>query len=58
MNRLDISSSLIRDKWARGQSITYLVPEPVEAYLREHRTKIRMFWKATMPENKYIHPDK
>jgi nicotinate-nucleotide adenylyltransferase len=56
MNRLDISSSLIRDKWARGQSITYLVPEPVEAYLREHRTKIRMFWRENMSENGDVHP--
>lgn len=34
---LDISSSAIRQRVARGQSIRYLVPGPVERYIREHR---------------------
>jgi nicotinate-nucleotide adenylyltransferase len=58
MNRLDISSSLIRDKWAKGQSITYLVPEPVEAYLCEHRTRISMIWKEHMSVDQEVHADR
>ena len=34
---LAISSLEIRNRAARGQSITYLVPRAVEAYMREHR---------------------
>ncbi|WP_462324907.1 nicotinate (nicotinamide) nucleotide adenylyltransferase [Desulfoplanes sp.] len=44
MDRLDISSSLVREKWVRGQSIRYLVPEPVENYLGEHRTRVARIW--------------
>jgi nicotinate-nucleotide adenylyltransferase len=58
MNRLDISSSLIRDKWAKGQSIAYLVPEPVEAYLCEHRTRISMIWKEHMSVDQEVHADR
>lgn len=34
--RLDLSSSEIRSRTARGASIRFLVPEPVEAYIRRH----------------------
>lgn len=34
--RLDISSTDIRNKLARGQSIRYLVPDPVASYLTTH----------------------
>jgi nicotinate-nucleotide adenylyltransferase len=34
--QLDLSSSLIRKKAAQGQSIRYLVPEPVRRYMEEH----------------------
>ncbi len=35
--QIEISSSEIRDRVARGLSIHHLVPEPVERYIREHR---------------------
>ena len=34
---IDISASEIRDRVARGLSISHLVPEPVESYIKEHR---------------------
>lgn len=34
---VDISSHLIRERLRTGRSVRYLVPEPVEQYLREHR---------------------
>jgi len=37
MPELNISSSAIRDRLRRGQSIRYLVPETVHAYVRRHR---------------------
>ena len=35
--QIEISSSEIRERVARGLSIHQLVPEPVERYIREHR---------------------
>jgi nicotinate-nucleotide adenylyltransferase len=35
--RLDISSTLLRERVASGQSIRYLTPEPVVEYIMQHR---------------------
>jgi nicotinate-nucleotide adenylyltransferase len=37
MPRIDISSSLIRQRVAAGQSIAFLTPASVVAYIRDHR---------------------
>jgi nicotinate-nucleotide adenylyltransferase len=34
--RIDVSSSLVRRRVAAGQPITYLVPDPVAAYIAQH----------------------
>jgi len=39
--QIEISSSEIRDRVARGLSIHQLVPEPVERYIKEHRLYVR-----------------
>jgi len=35
--RIDINASEIRQRVARGLSISHLVPEPVERYIKQHR---------------------
>jgi nicotinate-nucleotide adenylyltransferase len=35
--RLDLSSTELRERVRRGMPVRYLVPAPVEAYIREHR---------------------
>lgn len=39
--RLDISSTELRERVREGMPIRYLVPAPVEAYIREHRLYAR-----------------
>jgi nicotinate-nucleotide adenylyltransferase len=39
--QIEISSSEIRDRVARGLSIHHLVPEPVERYIKQHRLYMR-----------------
>lgn len=39
--RLDISSTELRERVRRGLPIRYLVPAPVEAYIRDHRLYTR-----------------
>jgi len=39
--QIEISSSEIRDRVARGLSIHQLVPEPVESYIKQHRLYVR-----------------
>jgi len=39
--RIDINASEIRRRVAEGQSISQLVPEPVERYIQEHGLYIK-----------------
>jgi len=40
---LEISSSEIRERCARGQSVRFMVPEGVDSYIREHKLYSRIF---------------
>lgn len=42
---LDISSSLLREKWLQGQSIRYLTPDPVIDTLETYREDITRCWR-------------
>jgi nicotinate-nucleotide adenylyltransferase len=39
--RIDINASVIRQRVAQGLSISHLVPEPVERYIKQHRLYVR-----------------
>ena len=43
--RLDISSSLIRKKWLKGESLDYLLPENVQRLLQEHEISLHRYWQ-------------
>ena len=45
MPRLDISASMIRDKWTHGRSLRFLVPEQVETYLEICRDEVAGWWE-------------
>jgi len=34
--RIDISATMVRERLLSGKPVRYLIPEPVEAYIREH----------------------
>ena len=44
--RLDISSSLLRQKWLAGQSLDFLTPEAVINLLNEHREEVKNSWQS------------
>ena len=43
--RLDISASLIRERWLKGGNVRYLLPDPVLTVLEEHRDTVRQCWQ-------------
>jgi len=45
---LDVSSTKVRERVERGQSVKYLIPAEVEAYIRKHRLygKGDVLWQA------------
>lgn len=43
--RLDISASIIRDKWILGKDISFLLPPAVEQALNEHQQIASICWK-------------
>lgn len=47
--RLDISASLIRERWMAGRDIRFLVPDAAEALLRTHRDVVAACWADTPP---------
>jgi nicotinate-nucleotide adenylyltransferase len=44
--RIDISSSLVRQKWLAGHSVAHLVPEPAIALLEQNRAAVQAAWDA------------
>ncbi len=42
--RIDISSSLIRDKWLKNESLQYLLPGNVQNLLRENEILLNRYW--------------
>ena len=44
MPRLDISSSLLRDMWIRGEELDFLLPDSVLEMLRGNRQLVDSFW--------------
>ena len=42
--RLEISSTLVRDRWRAGRSLALLVPPRVEQYLNTTPESLEMIW--------------
>ncbi|MBD5608080.1 MAG: nicotinate (nicotinamide) nucleotide adenylyltransferase [Desulfovibrio sp.] len=42
---LDISSSLIREKWLRNENIDYLAPDPVADLLNQNKDFVKKYWR-------------
>ena len=42
--RIDISATLIRERWLKGRDISYLVPDSVHSIMNEHKTAIDDCW--------------
>ena len=45
MPPLDISASLVREKWLRGHDIRFLVPDPVLHVLQQHEQAVTACWR-------------
>lgn len=48
--RLDISATLIRERWLAGKDVTYLVPGPVLQIMQAHRDAITCHWHGQPTE--------
>lgn len=58
--RLDISSSLLRDKWLAGADLSLLVPDPVLEALKRNSSIVKQCWvnPATSAPQTKVHGDK
>lgn len=46
MPRLEVSASLVRERWLAGRSVACLVPDPVERLLDAEAATVRAAWRA------------
>jgi nicotinate-nucleotide adenylyltransferase len=44
--RIEVSSSLVRDRWRQGRSLLHLVPDGVIELLERHREEVTATWSA------------
>lgn len=44
--RLDISASIIREKWRKGKSLDFLLPQNVLKYLKKHEAELNSCWQC------------
>lgn len=55
--RIDLSASLVRERWLAGRAIDHLVPAPVLGLMREARPEIDAAWRGEAQALKPLKPE-